>query len=120
MFVSMVDSLILLFLELKFLVVVWQSKMKSRNEKDRNHMPDSKGKIHELKNFDNIMESNKNDSPARKEEFESRKGAVSATEGGRTEQRSPMISGFSRHAWAIRNPIDSAFDFESSLLSNGK
>ena len=49
MFVSMVGSLILLFLELKFLVVVWQSKMKSRNEKDRNHMPDSKGKIHELK-----------------------------------------------------------------------
>ena len=55
MFVSMVDSLILLFLELKFLVVVWQSKMKSRNEKDRNHMPDSKGKIHELKIFGHIM-----------------------------------------------------------------
>ena len=51
----MVGSLILLFLELKFLVVVWQSKMKSRNEKDRNHMPDSKGKIHELKIFGHIM-----------------------------------------------------------------
>ena len=49
MFVSRVDSLILLFLELMFLAVVWQSEMKSRNEKDRNHMPDSKGKIHELK-----------------------------------------------------------------------
>ena len=47
----MVDSLILLFLELKFLVVVWQLEMKSRNVKDRNHMPDSKGKIHELKIF---------------------------------------------------------------------
>ena len=121
MFVSMVGSLILLFLELKFLVVVWQSEMKSRNEKDRSHMPDSKGKIHELKIFGHIMAlQSKTDSPARKEEFESRKGAVSATEGGRTEQRSPMISGFSRQAWAIRNPIDSAFDFESSLLSNGK
>ena len=51
MFVSMVDSLILLFLELKFLVVVWQLEMKSRNVKDRNHMPDSKEKIHELKIF---------------------------------------------------------------------